>query len=360
MTDEELNKRFPKIQDWIDGEAQPTLRQARELADRARLPFGRLLLLEPSGEEVGIADFRTVDNTILERFSPDLREIILKSQQRLAWYSEYAIEEGIDPPALFNSAREGVHIADVAATVRESFGFEHENPLPGPDRVLTLTRAMENSGILVSRNSVVEHSNKRKLDTNEFRGFTIEDDGFCLVFVNATDSKSAQLFSLAHELGHVVFGAPGLSDHSDHLKVERRCNRFASEFIAPEIAVRSQHDPEQSLVQIVEILAPRFGMSREAMLWRLVELDLRDRDEATEILPSLQLGRGEQVRRAEGGPSFHVLVRSRVGGRFFDTVTRAAQTGKISEAEAARYLGVKTYESYTKMVRANEVNREAV
>ncbi|MFD2456727.1 ImmA/IrrE family metallo-endopeptidase [Corynebacterium mendelii] len=36
------------------------------------------------------------------------------------------------------------------------------------------------------------------------------DDCYSLIFINAADAKTAQPFSLAHELGHVVLGEPGI------------------------------------------------------------------------------------------------------------------------------------------------------
>lgn len=50
LPEAELEKRFPKLPQWRSGESRPTLPQARELAKLARIPFGRLLLDEPTGE----------------------------------------------------------------------------------------------------------------------------------------------------------------------------------------------------------------------------------------------------------------------------------------------------------------------
>lgn len=96
---EELHKDFPQIDEWREGKAKPTLRQAKKFAKKARVPFGRLLLDSPSGDEIDVASFRTVRNQVIETASPDLQEVLSAAQSRLAWYAEYAQDEGIAEPA---------------------------------------------------------------------------------------------------------------------------------------------------------------------------------------------------------------------------------------------------------------------
>lgn len=60
LSPDELDQVFPHHHKWQEGSVKPTLPQARKLADKAHIPFARLLLDEPSGEEVSLPDFRTV------------------------------------------------------------------------------------------------------------------------------------------------------------------------------------------------------------------------------------------------------------------------------------------------------------
>lgn len=362
LTNDELQKIFPKIFEWTNGESSPTLKQAQELAKRARIPFGRLLLKEPTGEDMGVADFRTVKNIGIEDVSPDLQEVISSAQSRLAWYSEYALDVGIEAPPLLGIVAEDDPVAAVAVKVRELLDLELSKPLSGPDKVRTLVAKMEDAGILVSRNSIVGSSTKRKLSVDEFRGFTLTEDGYCLVFVNTRDAKTAQLFSLAHELGHVVLGKPGISDHSDQLKVERWCNRFAAEFLAPPSAVNEWFDPEEPILTSVENLAKKFGMSREAILWRLVELQFITRENASRVVAVIKQKAYDEENEKDttGAPPPYILIRSRVGSRFFETVSHAAETGYLPDREAARYLGAASYHSFEKLLQSRSQPRREV
>lgn len=318
LPEAELEERFPKLPQWRSGENRPTLKQARELAKLAHIPFGRLLLDEPSGERVGVTDFRTVENKAMCTVSADLREAIRSSQNRLAWYADFAAEEGIAPPKLYASATIEQDAAERAERTRELLGIEGGKPLPGSDNVAELAAAMEEDGILVARNSIVGNTTSRRLSVGEFRGFTIEEGSYVLVFVNTADAKPAQLFSLAHELGHVVLGRTGISDHSEHADVERWCNRFAAAVIAPAEAV---------------------------------ELVFTSREEAMNAAGLYEAHPADQ-HESGGTPRFNTVVRSRVGSRFFDSITHAWSNGQISDRDAARHLGVSTYAALSKLANA--------
>lgn len=286
-----LLKQFPKIQEWEAGEERPTLKQAKDLAKKAHIPFGRLLLDVPTGDGVEVADFRTVRNEQLDTVSPELQEVMFASQNRLDWYAEYARDIGIEPPELFRTATISESAAVAASSIRDALCLKQEAPLPGRDKVRELVSLMEEAGILVARNSIAENSTRRALNVEEFRGFTLEEDGYCLVFINTRDAKTAQLFSLAHELAHVVLGKPGISDHSERLQTEQWCNQFAAAFLCP----------------------------------------------------------GRSLRE-NSCPTSQNSVASRVGERFFETVLSAARSGALPEKQAARFLGVSSWASYKEIM----------
>jgi len=100
------------------------------------------------------------------------------------------------------------------------------------------------------------------------------------VYVNANDVPARRRFTLAHEVGHWVCqclegrGAPVMCRAEDvapgtDRTLEREANIFAAELLMPEDAVRS----------VVEYSDPaaRFGVSAEAMRWRLYSFGLAER-----------------------------------------------------------------------------------
>ncbi|MDY3127119.1 MAG: ImmA/IrrE family metallo-endopeptidase [Corynebacterium sp.] len=351
LSENEIEKKFPKLKEWQSGLKKPTLSQAKKLAKAARLPLGRLLLPVSTPEDIAIPDFRTVRNATVDSVGADLREVIQTAEQRLGWYAEYASETGIEPPKVLGIASVSSSPNEAAEIVREALGWDSTGHPKGSDKVMDLVNRMEDHGLLVMRNSIVGNSTSRRLDVHEFRGFTLREGPYALVFVNTSDSKIAQLFSLAHELGHVAKAAPGLSgDQGKSNKTEQWCNKFAAALLIPEASVRRVAFDSDGLLNQLAITATRFGVSKEALLWRLVDLELVERKDADRVVGFVKGQNASQKAKTDGAPPFPVLIRSRVGRRFLSTVTEAALSGDLPEPDAAEFLGIRTKSTLHKVM----------
>src|SRR5258705_12911465 len=89
LTVENLRKRFPKIELWIQGQVNPTLKQLENFAKATYTPIGFLFLSEPPVENIPIPDFRTKGNRSIAHPTPDLLDTIYICQQRQEWYREF-------------------------------------------------------------------------------------------------------------------------------------------------------------------------------------------------------------------------------------------------------------------------------
>ena len=225
------------VAEWETGEKQPTLRQLEMFAKRTSTPFGYLFLSAPPEETLPMPDFRTVGDSPIRRPSPNLIETVQAMQRRQTWMRDDLIEQGHAELSFVGSFNRHVRVETAAERIRKTLRLPEDwtsRHLIWEDALQALRNAAEDIGILVAFNSVVGLNNHRPLDPEEFRGFVLCDAYAPLVFVNGADAKSAQMFTLAHELAHLWLGYGGLFNlvnmrpHDD--QGEQYCNRVAAEF----------------------------------------------------------------------------------------------------------------------------------
>lgn len=122
---------------------------------------------------------------------------------------------------------------------------------------------------------VVGSNTQRPLDPAEFRGFALADDFAPLVFINGKSTKSAQVFTLAHELAHIWLGKTALSDADAGVvaagDTERWCNRVATEFLVPLAEFRQRLRPNEEVKDAIRRHAVDFKVSTLVILRRLYE-----------------------------------------------------------------------------------------
>jgi Zn-dependent peptidase ImmA (M78 family) len=299
--------------------------------------------------------FRTFANQKPQSTSPNLIDTIQLMQRRQEWMREFLIEEGQEPLPLAWSAQPDALPTSVAEHIRQILRLDEgwaaqQRTWEGALRVLR--QAMEDAGILVMVNGIVGNNTHRKLDPGEFRGFVLVDKYAPLVFVNGADAKAAQMFTLAHELAHVVFGSSAAFDLRDMQPaddpVEQKCNLVAAEFLVPENQLRQvwpsvKNDPEP-----FQTIARQFKISGLVAARRALDLHLIRREEFFSFYHQYLNDQRRKTSRSAGGGDFYATQNLRVGKRFASAVSRAVKEGKLLYSEAYRLTGLygKAFDSY--------------
>ena len=350
-----LQDRFPRIREWATGERQPTLRQVEALAKATSTPLGFLFLDAPPEERLPIRHFRTLDAETPEKPSADLLETVQTMQLRQAWMREFLVEQGQEPLSFVGSAQLGDDHAEIAKLMRLTLDLDEAwaaKQSTWSDASNALRGAMEAVGILVIVNGIVGNNTRRKLDPGEFRGFVLVDEHAPLVFVNGVDAKAAQMFTLAHELAHVLLGSSAAFDLRQMQPaddpVELVCNRAAAEFLVPAGELRRYWPSIEGAPEAFNMAARRFKISAIVAARRALDVGLIELDDFLTFYREYQENeRRAAARRLEGG-DFYANQNFRVGRRFASAVVRAAREGRLLYSEAYRLTGLygDTFERY--------------
>jgi len=339
-----LAGRFPRLALWECGKAYPTLKQVERFAKATRTPVGYLFLQEPPTENIPIPDFRTRSNQYREHPSPNLLDTIYICQQRQEWYRNFARSACEEPLSFVGSVSVTDDIIRVAANIRHALGFDLEERR----QARTWTEALrcfigqaDVLGVLVMCSGVVLNNNYRHLEPDEFRGFAMVDDLAPLVFINGADTKSAQMFTLAHELAHVWLAQSAVSDAQacfmpEH-NVERWCNQVAAELLVPLTVLRNEYQKRSALRDEMDRLARRFKVSTLVILRRIHDAGGLTRERFWQVYEE-ELERLCAIPRGKGG-DFYLTQAARVSKRFARALVVSTLEGQTLHRDAFRMLG---------------------
>ncbi len=122
---------------------------------------------------------------------------------------------------------------------------------------------------------------------HELSGMLLRRDGRFVIGLNAGHEPARQRFALAHVVGHLQMhrGRDLLLDTAARYshgsmpsmptdREEAEANRFAAALLAPDTTVRraAVEADFRTGAQLVDLLAPRFGLTAAAMGYRLISL----------------------------------------------------------------------------------------
>ncbi len=350
----DLIGRFPKLVGWEAGDAQPTLKQLGAFAQAVHVPIGYLFLPSPPAEPLPIPDFRTRDGRGLRRASPNLLDMLYACQERQGWYRDFALTVRMPEAAFVSSATLADSPADVAARMALTLGFDvaARTACRTWEEALRLFIAQADAvGVLVMVSGVVLSNNRRTLDPEEFRGFALADRRAPLVFINGADTKSGQMFTLAHELAHLWLGSSAVSDAgaaplNGYRREEVWCNAVAAELLVPIAALRPAIQREEPLDVAMQRLARQFKVSTLVILRRLLDAGALHRPAFDRAWAEERARLRDLARSAPGGGDFYRTTLSRVSRRFARALVESTLEGQTLYRDAFRMLGVKKTETF--------------
>lgn len=215
----------------------------------------------------------------------------------------------------------------------------------GTDPISDISGLLENRGVRIW---------KRPLGQSKAWGFSVSSPelGWC-IFINSACTGARQTFTIAHEFGHLVM------DHNHKTSIyteaasielgrspkdlhESRANAFAAAFLMPEDGLREVlsryhiSSPKDMSAYVVDFLRQYYGVSYEAMLWRLLGLQLV----STAQREALRKMRPQPAESAQA-----VQVESSLPSRYRTLALEAYRNAKISVGKLADYLRQDLYDT---------------
>ncbi len=265
-----------EVEKWETGEIIPPYGRLEEMAySHFQVPVAVFFFPAPPVFDDPAKKFRRLPDYQLERLSSDTYKKILLAQS----YQDslpHVLKDNEPVKSIVNEFQKVSKKPEkLAEEVRNYIGisFQQQFNFRSADTALKQWRhALENVGVFTFKDSFKD---------SNISGFCLFDEDYPLIMLNNSNAFTRQIFTLIHELGHILLGVNGLTDIDEsyigHLtntekKVEIYCNKFASEFLVPSYAFADDITTfkDEGFESIGEI-ADNYSVSREVILRKLLD-----------------------------------------------------------------------------------------
>lgn len=203
-----------------------------------------------------------------------------------------------------------------------------------PEELLTYYKQVLEENSLIS---IIE----LPLKAEDVRGFSVFAD-ISIVVLNEGDNPSIKLFSLFHEIYHLLKRTSGICSIEIEQKdgdIEASCNLFSAEFLVPLDDLKEEYKRFPQLDEsTVSELSKIYGVSKQVIMLRLLWLGYmpKERYEQFKSKKEEKMKEKKFARR-----NWDKVFQNRVGNLVVREASNAYRSGKISYSEVMDILSLK-------------------
>jgi Zn-dependent peptidase ImmA (M78 family)/transcriptional regulator with XRE-family HTH domain len=343
-----------KLQQAENGTIAISMNQLRTVSKVYKRPVP-IFYLNEVPEEPTIPDLRKIRRGKKEEFSPKVRLVLREYQEKQLnaadLYSILQLKYSYSFIGLFDISTP-YEIA--GQRIRQLLGVNSEQ-IPSNSKIYEQLKfwkkRIEALGILVFQ--------FQGIGVNEMRGFVFSKIPYPTIAVNQKDSIHARIFTLIHELTHIILKVTGICDpyfsKSVDLKsedmestnlddLETYCNYVAGATLVSmeDLAVQTEtkNINERNVLDHASKLSNHFKVSREVILRRLLignHITKRIYEQSIETIESEYSKREDK----SSGGDFYQNFFSSNSNEYMKIVFQGVRTENITVLNAITFLGVK-------------------
>ncbi len=347
-----LKRPAEDIEAWETGAKYPTWRQLERLArDFYHRPTALFFLPAPPKEQAPSAEFRRLPEAALFDLEPDTWLAVRQARARQLDLEELApfanAPEGQIVHDLADNAM-SARVDRLASEAREYLEISLSDQFSWTSEEVALDNwrdAVQSAGVWVF---------KRPFKQKDVAGFCLYDIDHPLVYLNNSQSKVRQIFTLFHELAHLFFEFNHLerlnvNHYMDSLEgydrdIEIACNRFAGEFLVPASDFRDfarSHIVDRVTDDVLNFLARRYKVSREVVLRKCLNQNWVDQEFYNEKVLEWNSQGYSNTEKRDGG-NYYANQGTYLGTKYTALAFRGYYQSAYDINQLSEYLGIKT------------------
>jgi Zn-dependent peptidase ImmA (M78 family) len=334
-----------EIKSWESGQDSPSYSTLEKLAySHLKVPIAVFFFPEPPDIDDPVRKLRRLPDHEFDRFSPNTYQKFLLGQAYQDSLSSLISDFPKKKVIFYDFSPEYLNPVDFAKKAREYLGISlaQQNLFSSCETAFKAWRhVLEESSIYTFKDS---------FEDKFISGFSLLDDEYPIIFINNSNAFSRQIFTLIHELGHILYGVSGITDidesYIDFLSDEQRalevkCNKFAANFLVPDEAFKEDilffkaagHDS-------ISDIADKYSVSREVILRRLLDNGVVDIDFYKQSADEWNQEYLRRERSTTGG-NYYLTRLAYLGEGYAKVAFSTYYRGRITRTELANHLNIK-------------------
>lgn len=346
----EFEDKFPQVRTWLEKKSKPTFKQLEKFSHQLNVPFGYLFLETPPKESLPIPFFRTGKSSSTH-VSLNVYDAVLSTQKRQDWLVEYLRDNSAEQLKFVGKFNEKSNYYDIVIDIKNTLGLggNWANSFQTFEDVINhLAQKIEEVGIIVIFNGIVGQNTHRPINVEECRGFVLVNSIAPFMFINAADSKAAQIFTIIHELAHIWIGESAGFDfkqlHPANNPLELLCDKVAAEFLVPEEPFNKVWENKYDFSH----LAKQFKVSQIVIARRALDLGKISRDTFYHFYNAYMNKWQEKKDKQDSGGNYYATTKRRLSLRYTAYINQAVKENKLLYRDAYKLTGLKgnTYQKF--------------
>jgi Zn-dependent peptidase ImmA (M78 family) len=325
------------------GEKAPSVEELKELSKIYKRTIATLLLTNPPKEKPLPKDQRTVNSAEVGIIHDKTIIAVRKARALAQSFIELKQEFNITVPKFEYSFSLKNDPKELASQLRHEWNLDEVRVIENINYALIgFIEKIESLGIAVFQLSLTQ---------DNLRGFSITDDIIPIIGIKGGgEPTTAKIFTLFHEVGHILLNEGGLCDLSDtsNIMIEKWCNAFAAEILIPttellKMRIVVDHIEKNEKVWMKNTLIElgnHFHVGPLAILRSLLENDLTSVSyykEKHQAWNKPQFGRSKGL---EGRNPAKETIKEK-GRTYISLAFQAFDNNRIDLKDLSDFLGVK-------------------
>jgi len=339
---EEAENHFKKIAEWENSISSPTYPQLETMSEKFKVPIAIFFFPEPPEIPPVSETFRTIPESEFDRMPQRIKALLYKAKAFQISLAELNGNKNPTPKLITKDLqfKTNTSIDKMASKIRNylDVSLDEQFSWKTSEEALKKWReAVSNIGVYVFKDAFRQ---------GNFCGFCLYDDEFPIIYINNTTTDNRQIFSIFHELAHLIFHTSGIDVVDEYYvnrlpnnaqKIEIICNRFAGKFLVPDTAFKKESANMPINRETVSLLADKFNVSRHVIYRKYLDDGMIGDREYNSAIKELDR---QPIKNGNGG-NYYNTTMAYLGRPYVRLAFEGYYQGRFDKVQLADYLDIK-------------------